>query len=91
MIMRKQGLTSSATFVASILTAGALSLAATPAAAKEKAQVEQAAAAKQGSGLATDAKADEKICRNLTVTGSRMSKNRVCLTREDWKKVEEER
>ena len=32
--------------------------------------------------------ADQKICRKLTITGSRMGE-RVCLTREEWKKVEE--
>ena len=32
--------------------------------------------------------ADKKICRKLTITGSRMGE-RVCLTREEWKKVDE--
>jgi len=32
--------------------------------------------------------ADKKICRTLTITGSRMGE-RVCLTREEWKKVDQ--
>lgn len=31
---------------------------------------------------------DKKICKKLKVTGSRMGE-RVCLTREEWKQVEE--
>ncbi len=32
--------------------------------------------------------AEKKICKKLTVTGSRMAE-RICLTREEWKQVEE--
>jgi hypothetical protein len=46
------------------------------------AQVTQVAEAK--------APADEKkICKRLAVSGTRMA-DRVCLTKEEWKKVEEE-
>jgi len=32
--------------------------------------------------------AEKKVCKRLTITGSRNSE-RVCLTREQWKKVDE--
>ena len=31
--------------------------------------------------------ADKKVCKRLKVTGSRMAQ-RVCLTKEEWKKVD---
>lgn len=31
---------------------------------------------------------DKKVCRRLKMTGSRMHE-KVCLTKEEWKKVEE--
>ena len=47
----------------------------------------------QGQGKpATSAKAaqpEKKICKRLATTGSRMEE-RVCLTKEEWKQVEEE-
>lgn len=35
-----------------------------------------------------DNSSGKKICRRLNVTGSRMAE-RVCLTKEEWKKVDE--
>ena len=32
---------------------------------------------------------DKKVCRTIAATGSRMGE-RVCLTKEQWKKVDEE-
>ncbi|HVF38202.1 MAG TPA: hypothetical protein VNA29_09715 [Sphingomicrobium sp.] len=34
------------------------------------------------------AQADKKVCKRLEVTGSRIAE-KVCLTRDEWKKVEE--
>jgi hypothetical protein len=50
-----------------------------PATAKTQAEPEQSAAGKD---------AEKKICKKLTITGSRMGE-RVCLTASQWKKVEE--
>ena len=85
--MRRQSLTASATFVASIFAATAIGLAATPASAREKAQTEQLASADQVTTAATTQAA--KICRRIPSSSSRKTE-RVCLTKEDWKKVEEE-
>jgi hypothetical protein len=46
-----------------------------PAPAQPAAASEQAA--KAGSP-------DERICENITVTGSRLSKRRICATRAEW-------
>lgn len=53
-----------------------------PAAAKTQGQSDsqQAAAAKPA--------AEKKICKRIPVSGSNLVE-RVCLTKEDWKKVEE--
>jgi hypothetical protein len=32
----------------------------------------------------------KKVCKKLGTTGSRMAKDRVCMTKEEWKKVEDE-
>ena len=32
---------------------------------------------------------DKKVCKKIAATGSRMG-DRVCLTKEEWKKVEEQ-
>jgi hypothetical protein len=50
-----------------------------PAVAKTQAEPEQPAAGKAS---------EKKICRKLAITGSRMGE-RKCLTREEWKKVDE--
>lgn len=57
-------------------------VAAVPATAKTQADQDQQATAGKS--------ADKKICKKLTVTGSRMGE-RVCLTAEQWKKVEEQK
>jgi hypothetical protein len=50
-----------------------------PAAAKTQSEPDQ-----QSLSTATD----KKVCKRLKVTGSRMHE-RVCLTKDEWKKVEE--
>ena len=64
-----------------IALAAALTLSA-PVAAKSSqlAESKQAAAGKSS---------ERKICRTIAATGSRMG-HRVCLTKEQWKKVDEE-
>jgi acyl-CoA synthetase (AMP-forming)/AMP-acid ligase II len=87
--MRNQSLTASATFVASIFAATAIGLVAAPANAKEKTQTEQVASADQVT-TAADTKEAAKVCRRIPSSSSRKTE-RVCLTKEDWKKVEEVR
>ena len=51
------------------------------------------AAASPGSGSgvgASDEKIDPMICRRHAEAGSRVRKNRVCLTRSEWVKLENE-
>jgi Spy/CpxP family protein refolding chaperone len=60
-------------------------VAATPAAAKNNTP-DQAAPTAGASGKATDA--EKKICKRLATSGTRMAE-RVCLTKEQWKKVDE--
>ena len=69
-----------ATMVAALLMA-------VPASAQGNSQAAAAAAtaAAQGSKAA---KGEKKICKRLETSGTRMAE-RVCLTKEDWKKVEE--
>lgn len=51
----------------------------------------QAGAAASTAAQATKATADEKkICKRLAVSGTRMA-DRVCLTKDEWKKVEEDK
>ena len=70
------------TITLSILSAAII--AASPAAAKNNAQ-----ASENQVGTATsEAGANKKICRRLPATGSRMTP-RVCLTKEEWKQVEQ--
>lgn len=59
------------------IVSAALSIAA-PAAAKTNAQSTDQAAAGQSA----------KVCKKLKVTGSRMA-DRVCLTRDQWKQVDQ--
>ena len=53
-----------------------------------KSQSEQAAGAEGGSGAR--AKDDRKTCRVFDNSASRMKRERLCLTREQWKKFDEE-
>ena len=56
-----------------------------PAAARTNAQAETAP---PQAGKSADA--DKKICKRLVVSGTRMA-DRVCLTKDEWKKVDEEK
>jgi hypothetical protein len=51
-----------------------------------KASVPEMSATEAGSGSATT---EKKVCKKLTVSGSRVG-DRVCLTADQWKKVEAE-
>ena len=71
--------------VLSLTTLSAALLLAVPAAARTTAQAEpdQSPTAKPSVG-------EQKICKKLKVTGSRMG-DRVCLTRDEWKRVDEQK
>ena len=84
--MRQQSFAASATFTFVLVAAGAIGMGAVPAHARQNAQVDVQANAVRG--VAGDPTA-KKICRRIAVTGSRMAKDRVCLSAEDWKKVED--
>ncbi len=71
------------TITLSILSAAII--AASPAAAKNNAQQ---ATDNQIGTAATDDGASKKVCRRLAGTGSRLTP-RVCLTKEEWKQVEQ--
>lgn len=60
-------------------------LAATPAVAKNNTP-DQVAPTSDVAGKASDA--GKKICKRLATSGTRMAE-RVCLTKEQWKKVDE--
>ena len=64
----------------SLATLSAALIVSVPVAAKTQPADEQNAA-KSGT-------AEKKVCKRLTITGSRNGE-RVCLTREQWKKVDE--
>ena len=68
-------------------TAALAMAAGTPAvAAKGQSQNQQAVAADAGGGSG----GAKKICRTFRNTVSRMKAEKVCLTRAEWKKVEQE-
>ncbi|HYE29598.1 MAG TPA: hypothetical protein VEA61_15370 [Allosphingosinicella sp.] len=66
----------------------ALALAAAVPAFAAKSQNDQRAAASGGAGA--KAKDERKTCRFYDNTASRMKRERLCLTREQWKKFEAE-
>ena len=71
-------------------SAAALAMVAgTPAFAAKDNQGEQASASTGGSESA-EAKAERKICKTFDATESRMKQTRLCLTREQWKKFDDE-
>lgn len=70
------------TITLSILSAAVI--AASPAVAKNNAQASE----NQVATAATEAGSPKKVCRRLAGTGSRMAP-RVCLTKEEWKQVEQ--
>ena len=71
-----------------ITTLAALCLAAAPAAAKTDNQEPAAAVGSDGKQAAAET-ADKKVCKRLKTSGTRMA-DRVCLTKEQWKKVDEQ-
>ncbi len=92
--MREQTFFAATSFAAAVLVAGTIGLAATPAEARQNAQVQASASLAGDTGAGAgglDEKAEKKICRRIEHTGSRLAKHRVCLTAEDWKKVDEGR
>jgi hypothetical protein len=72
------------------LAGAALVLAAAPAAAADPAAAPTANTMAEAGGSATKAKNakkdDDLICKTFPSTESRMKKDRVCRTREQWKK-----
>lgn len=73
-----------------IVTAAAFAAAfviSTPAFAKENAQQ---SAERTEVGSAKFADTEKKVCRQLDATGTRKTE-KVCLTKDDWKKVEDNR
>jgi hypothetical protein len=75
-----------------LAAAAALTMIATPALAErgrssEAATTEAATAPAQAS---PDAKAEKKTCRTFQNTVSRMKSERLCLTREEWRKFEDQ-
>ena len=61
--------------------AAAIALLATPAFAKSQNEGDAAA-------TGTKAKSDRKICRTFDNTASRLKREKVCLTREQWRKFD---
>jgi len=70
--------------IATIVTA---LLMAVPASAQGNSQAAAAAATAAAQG-SKEAKGEKKVCKRLETSGTRMAE-RVCLTKEEWKKVEE--
>jgi hypothetical protein len=92
--MREQTFFASTSFAVAVLVAGTIGLAATPATARQNAQVQASTTLTSDTDAGAgglDQKAEKKICRRIEQTGSRLSKHRVCLTAKDWRKVDEGR
>ena len=70
-------------------TAALALIAGAPAHAAKNESVRALAAAEGGADA--KAKAERKTCRYFDNTASRMKRERLCLTREQWKKFEEAR
>jgi predicted transglutaminase-like cysteine proteinase len=68
--------------------AAALALSATPAFAAKTSAKDQTVA--QESGASAEA-GEKKICKRLENSGTRMKNDRVCLTKAEWRKVEDQR
>ena len=62
-------------------------LVAAPASAQGNSQAATAAASAAAQGT-KGAKGEKKICKRLETSGTRMAE-RVCMTKDEWKKVEE--
>lgn len=69
-------------------TAALALIAGAPAHAAKNESVRALAAADAGAGA--KAKDERKTCRYFDNTASRMKRERLCLTREQWKKFEEQ-
>jgi len=79
-----------------LLAAAAFAMIATPALAADRGRPEAAASdttatatSDQASADATP-KAERKTCRTFQNTASRMKAERLCLTRDEWRKFEEQ-
>jgi hypothetical protein len=72
----------------SIVSLSAALLIAAPVAAQSTSQAGTASAT--AAEAAKPAEAEKKVCKRIEVSGSRMAKDRVCMTKEEWKKVEDE-
>jgi uncharacterized membrane protein len=75
------------TFIASGAAAALALLLATPALARTDSKAE-AGTEQSGSGAATAAD-ERKVCKVLEMTGARTKNKRVCLTREEWRKIDD--
>ena len=77
-----------------LAAAAAFTMIATPALAERghssEAATTEAATAQTEAAPAADAKAEKKTCRTYQNTVSRMKSERLCLTREQWRKFEEQ-
>ena len=73
-----------------LASAAALAMVAGTPAFAAKNQNPQALASEQGGGAGVDAKGERKVCRYVEKTQSRMGRQRLCLTKDEWRKVEEE-
>ena len=65
--------------------AAALVLSATPALAAKTNAKDQAATEESGGATGSE----RKVCKRLENSGTRMKNDRVCLTRAEWRKVED--
>ena len=73
--------------IISLVTISASLLLAAPATAQSSTQA--GSTATTSAQTAKTAVEEKKVCKRLDATGTRMEK-RVCLTKDEWKKVEEE-
>ena len=71
----------------SIVSLSAALLLAAPVAAQS---TSQAGTASASAAQATKPAAEKKICKRLAVSGTRMA-DRVCLTKQEWEKVDQEK
>lgn len=84
--MRQRRFTAASAFTA-LAAACVLSLAGASGAEARQNSQQEAGAQDQGRNGKTQA-ADQKVCRLLPTSGTRMEK-RVCMTREQWRQVEQ--
>ena len=73
--------------IVQLATLSATLLVAAPAVAQSTTQA--GSAATTSAQTAKSAVEEKKVCKRLDATGTRMEK-RVCLTKDEWKKVEDE-